>query len=128
MLQFSTQSVERLVERFEANGLETLNLGMVCFRFHPALKGMNLVSVLTKISSMIKNKKIDQIEDSRITNWYFNFYAGFIQYLVNRKIKFELYYIKKGRGWKERINLFLLCQQLGNYQRAYERKSGALYY
>ena len=52
----------------------------------------------------------------------FNFYAGFIQYLVNRNIKFELYYSKKGKNWKERLNLALLCRQLGSYRRAYEKK------
>ena len=71
---------------------------------------------------MIQSKKIAQVEDSFITSWYFNFYAGFIQYLVNRNIKFEVYYSKKGKNWKERLDLALLCRQLGNYRRAYEKK------
>ena len=88
--QFSVESVDSLVQRFQANGLETINLGLLCFRFAPALREMNLISVLTKISRMIQTKKVAQVEDSCITGWYFNFYAGFIQYLVNRNIKFEL--------------------------------------
>ena len=47
--QFSVESVDSLVERFRANGLETINLGLLCFRFAPALKEMNLISVLTAI-------------------------------------------------------------------------------
>lgn len=120
--QFNVESVDSLVERFRMNGLETINLGLLCFRFVPALNGMNLISVLTKISKMLQTKKVPQVEDSRITGWYFNFYAGFIQYLVNRNIKFELYYSKKGKNWKERLDLSLLCHQLGNYRRAYEKK------
>ncbi len=120
--QFNAESVDSLVERFQANGLETINLGLLCFRFAPALNGMNLISVLTKISRMIQTKKVSQVEDSPITNWYFNFYAGFIQYLVNRNIKFELYYIKQGKSWRERFNLALLCRQLGHYRREYEKK------
>ena len=120
--QFSVESVDSLVQRFQANGLETINLGLLCFRFAPALREMNLISVLTKISRMIQTKKVAQVEDSCITGWYFNFYAGFIQYLVNRNIKFELYYSKKGKDWKERLNLALLCRQLGSYRRAYEKK------
>lgn len=120
--QFHTESVESLVERFHANGLETINLGLLCFRFAPALNDMNLVSVLTKIAKMIQTKKVSQVEDSRITNWYFNFYAGFIQYLVNRNIEFELYYSKKGKNWRERLNLAMLCRQLSNYRKVYEKK------
>ncbi len=86
--QFNVESVDSLIERFRANGLETINLGLLCFRFAPALKEMNLISVLTKISKMLQTKKVAQVEDSHITSWYFNFYAGFIQYLVNRNIKF----------------------------------------
>ena len=120
--QFNVESVDSLIVRFRANGLETINLGLLCFRFAPALKEMNLISVLTKISRMIQTKKVAQVEDSCITGWYFNFYAGFIQYLVNRNIKFELYYSKKGKNWKERLDLALLCRQLGNYRKAYEKK------
>ena len=120
--QFHVESVDSLIERFRLNGLETINLGLLCFRFAPALKEMNLISVLTKISKMLQTKKVSQAEDSHITNWYFNFYAGFIQYLVNRNIKFELYYSKKGQNWKERLELALLCRQLGNYRREYEKK------
>ena len=82
--QFHVESVDSLVERFRVNGLETINLGLLCFRFVPALNGMNLISVLTKISRMIQTKKVSQVEDSHITNWYFNFYAGFIQYQIGR--------------------------------------------
>lgn len=120
--QFNMESVDSLIERFRVNGLETINLGLLCFRFAPALNGMNLTSVLTKISKMLQTKKVPQVEDSHITNWYFNFYAGFIQYLVNRNIEFELYYSKKGKNWKERLDLALLCRQLGNYRREYEKK------
>ncbi len=120
--QFNVESVDSLIERFKVNGLETINLGLLCFRFAPALNGMNLISVLTKISKMLQTKKVAQVEDSSITGWYFNFYAGFIQYLVNRNIKFELYYSKKGKNWRERLDLALLCHQLGNYRRAYEKK------
>lgn len=120
--QFNAESVDSLIERFRVNGLETINLGLICFRFAPALNGMNLISVLTKISNMLQSKKVSQVEDSSITNWYFNFYAGFIQYLVNRNIKFEMYYSKKGKNWKQRLNLALLCRQLGNYRREYERR------
>ena len=119
--QFNVESVESLIDRFRVNGLETINLGLLCFRFAPALKEMNLISVLTKISKMLQTKKVAQVEDSHITSWYFNFYAGFIQYLVNRNIKFELYYSKKGKNWKERLDLALLCRQLGNYRKAYEK-------
>ena len=120
--QFNEESVDSLIERFRVSGLETINLGLLCFRFIPALNGMNLNSVLIKISTMIQTKKIAQVEESFITSWYFNFYAGFIQYLVNRNIKFEVYYSKKGKNWKERLDLALLCRQLGNYRRAYEKK------
>ena len=120
--QFNVESVDSLIERFKVNGLETINLGLLCFRFAPALNGMNLISVLTKISKMLQTKKVAQVEDSSITGWYFNFYAGFSQYLVNRNIKFELYYSKKGKNWRERLDLALLCHQLGNYRRAYEKK------
>lgn len=120
--QFNLETVESLTERFRVNGLETINLGLICFRFAPALSGMNLISVLTKISKMVQTKKVSQVEDSCITGWYFNFYAGFIQYLVNRNIKFELYYSKKGRNWKERLDLAVLCRQLVNYRRTYEKK------
>lgn len=119
--QFNVESVDSLIERFRVNGLETINLGLLCFRFVPALNGMNLISVLTKISKMLQTKQVVQVEDSHITNWYFNFYAGFIQYLVNRNIRFELYYSKKGKNWKERLNLALLCRQLVNYRKSYER-------
>ena len=74
--QFHVESVDSLIERFRLNGLETINLGLLCFRFAPALKEMNLISVLTKISKMLQTKKVSQAEDSHITNWYFNFYAG----------------------------------------------------
>lgn len=120
--QFNAESVDSLIERFRVSGLETINLGLICFRFVPALDGMNLISVLTKISKMIQTKKVAQVEDSFITGWYFNFYAGFIQYLVNRNINFEVYYSKKGKNWKERLDLALLCRQLGSYRRAYEKK------
>jgi len=120
--KFNTESVESLIERFQARGLETINLGLICFRFMPALKEMDLISVLTKISNMLQTRTVRQVEDSSITNWYFNFYAGFIQYLVNRNIKFELYYTKKGKSWRERFNLSILCRQLGHYRRAYEQK------
>lgn len=119
--QFNVESVDSLVERFQVNGLETINLGLLCFRFTPALNGMNLISVLTKISKMLQTKQVEQVENSHITNWYFNFYAGFIHYLVNRNIRFELYYSKKGKNWKERLNLSLLCHQLSNYRKSYER-------
>ena len=36
--QFSVESVDSLVQRFQANGLETINLGLLCFRFAPALR------------------------------------------------------------------------------------------
>lgn len=122
--QFNVESVDSLYERFRMNGLETINLGLLCFRFMPALNGMNLMSVLTKISKMLQTKQVTQVEDSHISNWYFNFYAGFIQYLVNRNIKFELYYSKKGKSWKEKLNMALLCRQLVNYQSSYEKLKG----
>ncbi len=121
-VQFNANTLDHLIERFRVNGLETVNLGLICFRFSPALNGMNLVSVLTKISKMLQTKDVAQVDGSRNTGWHFNFYAGFIQYLVNRNIKFELYYTRKGRNWKERLNLALLCRQLGNYRREYERR------
>lgn len=119
--QFHVESVDSLYERFRINGLETINLGLLCFRFAPALNGMNLMSVLTKISKMLQTKEVAQVEESHITNWYFNFYAGFIQYLVNRNIKFELYYQKRGKSWKEKLNMALLYRQLLNYRKTYEK-------
>ena len=119
---FEAESLDKLVNRFQRNGLETLNLGYICFRFTPALKEMNLISVLTKIRTMLRSKDDITVDDSYRTSWHFNFYAHFIQYLMNRNIKFEMYYVRKGRTWLEKLNLAILCRQLGNYQKDYEKK------
>lgn len=120
--RFEAESLDRLIERFQAHGLETLNLGYICFRFSPALREINLVSVLTKISRMLHEKEDVYVQDGKHTSWHFNFYASFIQYLMNRNIKFELYYMRQGRTWLEKLNLAILCRQLGSYRRAYEKK------
>lgn len=120
--RFEAESLEKLIDRFQKNGLETLNLGYICFRFTPALKEMNLISVLTKIRTMLRSKDDVKVDDTYCTNWHFHFYAHFIQYLMNRNIKFEMYYVRKGRTWLEKLNLAILCRQLGSYQKDYAKK------
>lgn len=120
--QFDPERVEGMIDRFQLNGLETLNLGFICFRFVPALHGINLTSVMYKLSSMLKHRALPLPDDSCRTDYHFIFYANFIQYLINRGIKFDVYYQSKGRTLMERIGLYFLCRQLNRYQRDYERK------
>ena len=110
--RFEAESLDALIQRFQRNGLETLNLGYICFRFSPALKEMNLISVLTKITNMLRSKDDIKVDDSYRTNWHFNFYAHFIQYLMNRNIQFEMFYVRKGRTWLEKLNLSILCRHI----------------
>ncbi len=119
---FNMESIDSLVERFQVNGLETINLGNVCFRFVPALNGMNLVSVLTKISRMVQSKRVSTVQGGFFRGWHFNFYADFIQYLINRNIKFEMRCLTSGVKLKDRLDLVFLCRELETYRRKYEEK------